>query len=84
MPRTVEATLDPKGTIHFREDLNLTRSQRVLVTLLEDDAEMSGKSNGDVAHLLSLLAEPAFRDRPFGSAKDLEAMVEQNRNHWDE
>lgn len=84
MLKTLEATLEPEGTIHFREKVRLTRSQRVLVTLLEEDSAASDDEPGSVARMLALLASPAFRNRPFGSAKEVEATVEQNRNAWDE
>lgn len=84
MLKTLEATLEPEGTIHFREEVRLTRSQRVLVTLLEEDSAASEAGPGSVARMLALLAEPAFRDRPFGSAEELETIIEQNRNAWEE
>lgn len=52
MLRTVEATLDPDGTLHLCEDLRLGRRYRVLVTLLDEPAE--GES--------ALLAEPALAE----------------------
>jgi len=84
MLKTVEATLDPEGTIRFKERIRLTRPQRVLVTLLEEESAPPDDEEGSVARMLALLAAPAFRDRPVGSAAELEAIVEQNRNAWDE
>ncbi len=84
MLKTIEATLDPEGTIRFKEQLHLTRPQRVLVTLLEEESAAPDDEAGSVARMLALLATPAFRDRPVGSAEELEATVEQNRNAWDE
>lgn len=85
MMKTLEATLDPEGIIHFHEQLRLTRRQRVLVTLLEEDNDLhSDDEPKSLESLLSLLASPEFANRPVGSAKDLEALVEQNRNGWDE
>jgi len=85
MLKTVEGTLDPEGTIHFHEQLRLTRRQRVLVTLLEEGDDVTVDDEPDSwERLLSLLASPEFRNRPMGSAEELEALVEQNRNGWDE
>jgi hypothetical protein len=84
MLRTVEGTLDPEGRIRFREQLNLTRSQRVLVTLLDEESAAEGDQTGNSKSLLALLVAPEFRDRPTGSPEALEAVVEQNRNAWDE
>jgi hypothetical protein len=84
MLKTIEATLDPEGTIRFSEPIHLTQPRRVLVTLLEEESLPTDDSDGDVARMLALLVEPMFRNRPFGSAEELEATVEQNRNAWDE
>lgn len=84
MLKTLEAIIDPEGRIRFREKIRLTRSQRVLVTLLEDENAPSGDEEGGVARMLALLSMPDFRGRPFGSAAELEALVEQNRNAWDD
>ena len=84
MLKTLEATIDPEGRIRFREKIRLTRPQRVLVTLLDEENAPAGDDEGGVTRMLALLSAPDFRDRPFGSAAELEAMVEQNRNAWDE
>lgn len=84
MMRTLEGTLNPEGTIRFSETVRLTRPQRVLVTLLEEESASPAHEADPLARLLSLLAAPEFRDRPYGIAADLEALVEQNRDAWDE
>ena len=84
MLTTLEGTLDPEGTIRFRETLRLTRPRRVLVTLLDDEAAAADKDDGGLASLRSLLAAPEFQNRPYGAAAELEAFVDQTRNAWDE
>ncbi len=82
--RIIEGTLDPEGTIRFHETLHLTRPHRVLVTLLEDELpERQGESDHPES-LLSLLTTPEFRKRPLGSAEELEAVIEQIRESWNE
>jgi hypothetical protein len=83
MLRTLEGTLNPEGTVRFREAVQLTRPQRVLVTLLEDDAAWPASEPGSVDQLLALLATPSFSERPYGLAEALEATVESNRSAWD-
>lgn len=83
MLRTLEATLDPQGKLHFREEVNLSQPQRVLVTLLEEHPAQEPGA-GSVQALLGLLSSAAFRDRPAGSAAELEATVEQIRGALDE
>lgn len=78
MLRTVEGTLDPEGTIRFREEVWLEKSQRVLVTLL-GDSDANGEA-GNVSSVLALLQQPAFRERPIGSAAELEQTVSANRD----
>lgn len=84
MLKTVEGTLDPEGKIRFQEELHLTRSQRVLVTLLEEpDATETDDTTDEAARLRKLLASPKWRNRPIGAADELEALVEALRNEWD-
>jgi hypothetical protein len=83
MLKTLEGTLDPDGAIRFREKIRLTRSQRVLVTLLEEDDAAGDEPENGYTRLRVLLAAPEFRDRPYGSAEELENRVEQIRNEWE-
>jgi hypothetical protein len=78
--KTIEATLDPEGTIRFSEPIHLTQPRRVLVTLLDDEIAPSDEEVGNVARMLALLATPSFRDRPVASAKELDVVAEQNCN----
>ena len=52
MLRTIEATLDEDGRLHFREEVELRGTHRVLVTLLDE----SGVDE------TSLLSEPALAE----------------------
>lgn len=84
MLRTIEGTLDPEGTIRFHEQVYLTHSQRVLVTLLEEqEATESDESADGAARLRALLASSKWINRPYGAADELEALVEDLRNEWD-
>lgn len=83
MLKTLEGTLDLQGNVRFREAVQLTRPQRVLVTLLEEDDTTQFGEPGSVDQLLALLAAPPFSDRPYGLAAELEATVESNRSAWD-
>lgn len=83
MLKTLEGTLGPDGTITLRDPIRVTKSQRVLVTLLGDaDAPVNGET-GDVERVLALLSRPEFRNRPVGSASALETAVAENRTAWD-
>ena len=39
MLQTIEATINPKGIIRFSEDIHITKSLHVLVTILEPSLE---------------------------------------------
>lgn len=84
MLRTIEGTLDPEGTIRFHEHVHLTHSQRVLVTLLEEpEATETNGAADEAARLRALLASPTWINRPYGTAEELESLVEELRNEWD-
>lgn len=60
--RTVEATIDEKGQIHFAEPVELSHPQRVLVTLL--DAEPPKKHLRPYGLAAGDFAVPADFDAP--------------------
>ena len=51
MPKTVEAVADEHGHIRLSEPLTLHASQRVLVTVLEDESESETRNVSDTALL---------------------------------
>ena len=51
MPKTVEAVVDEHGHIRLLEPLTLHASQRVLVTILEDESESEMRNVSDTALL---------------------------------
>ena len=51
MPKTVEAVVDERGQIRLLEPLELHASQRVLVTVLEDESEADERSVSETALL---------------------------------
>ena len=56
MPKTVEAVVDDHGNIRLLEPLKLRASQRVLVTVLEDESEADKRDVTEAA----LLSEEAL------------------------
>jgi hypothetical protein len=56
MPKTVEAVVDEHGQIRLLEPLELRASQRVLVTVLEEETEREGRGQR-MADALTKLAE---------------------------
>ena len=58
MPRTVEAVVDERGHIRLLEPLELRASQRVLVTVLEDEPDADTRDVSETA----LLSEEALAE----------------------
>ena len=58
MPRTVEAVVDEHGHIRLLEPLELRASQRVLVTVLEDEPDADTRDVSETA----LLSEEALAE----------------------
>jgi hypothetical protein len=86
MLRTLEATLDPAGRVRFSEEVRLTRSHRVLVTLLDDELAtgLYAGQEGNLNQVLTLLASPEFRRRSYGNPEAMEAQIQENRSAWEE
>lgn len=90
MLQAVEAVINPDGTVHLLEELQVTKPTRVVMTILPggiDEAEepttiwTTGK--GSVADTLALLSTPAHRSRPAGNAQIIEQTIQENRDAWD-
>ena len=58
MPKTVEAVVDERGHIRLLEPLELRASQRVLVTVLEDEPDADTRDVSETA----LLSEEALAE----------------------
>jgi hypothetical protein len=56
MLRTIEAVIDPDGTVRLLEPVTLSQSRRALVTVLEEEADEAD------ANLPALLSEAALAD----------------------
>ena len=55
MLRTVEAVIDAQGQVHLLEPISLTGSRRALVTILEEERDIS-------VHEAALLSEAALAE----------------------
>jgi len=86
MLRTLEATIDSEGKVHFAERVQLKKPRRVLITLLDDEITQPTNhihQTGSLEHVLALLASPEFRGRPYGSPEEIEVTIQENRITWD-
>jgi hypothetical protein len=87
MLRTLEATIDSEGKVHFAESVQLKKSHRVLITLLDDEITQQPTNGtpqvGSLQRILALLSSPEFRERPYGSPEEIEATIQENHKAWD-
>jgi len=73
MPKTVEAVVDERGHIRLLEPLTLHASQRVLVTVLEEEPEAEKRDVSETALLSEeTLAEDWNRDEEDEAWKHLQ------------
>lgn len=77
MLQTVEGIVDVDGQIRWLEPLCVAKPSRVLVTLLPDANSARVKPEGNIATLKAFLQSPDFVNRPRGSAKEIEAHIQE-------
>lgn len=82
MLTTVEAEVDVSGNVRLLEPVEVKKTTRAIVTLLEDNnGEKSEKGNAQ--KMLKFLQSNRFKTRKSYSAEEIEAQIEENRNSWD-
>ena len=77
MLRTVEAEINTDGTVTLLEPVEVKKTSRALVTVLENGDE---PNKGNAAAILELINSPGFKNRRSYSAEEIEAQIEENRN----
>lgn len=84
MLQTIEAIIEPSGTIRLLEEVHFSSPKRALVTVLETPAnEDAAPERGNAAVILKF-----FKDNPLPpecrrSAEEIDAGIEAERNAWD-
>jgi hypothetical protein len=90
MYRTIEATIQPDGTIRFDEYVEIGTQRRVLVTLLDDvtpevtQSEALQAQRTSATEMSSLLETERFLHRPYGDPEQIERTIQENREAWGE
>lgn len=80
MLQTVEAEIRIDGTVKLLEPLQVNRTTRALVTLLENtDVE----NNNNATSLTEFLESDEFKNRKSYSIEEIESQVEEARNSWE-
>jgi hypothetical protein len=87
MLQTVEAEIDVNGNVHLLEPLKITKTSRVLATLLDEEVktikETPSKGEGNVSAVLEFLRTHRLPEEARPSVEDMEAQITENRNSWD-
>lgn len=81
MLTAVEAEIDVGGHVRLLEPLEVTKTTRAVVTLLEGKGEK--REGGNIKAILDFLRENRLPEGSRLTAEEIEAQIEENRNSWD-
>lgn len=81
MLTTVEAEIDVGGNVRLLEPVEVRRTTRAILTLLDGNGKASGR--GNVNEVLEFLRNNRLPDASRPTAEEIEAQIEENRNSWD-
>ncbi len=82
MLTTVEAEIDVKGNVTFLEPLQLTKTTRAFVTILEDKISNNlDKGNGN--NILAFLQNNRLPQHLLPTTDEIEAQIKEIRDSWD-
>lgn len=82
MLTTVEAEIDVGGNVRLLEPVEVTKTTRAIVTLLENGSgEKSEK--GNAAKILEFLKSHRFKNRQSYSDEEIEAQIQEARDSWE-
>lgn len=81
MLTTVEAEIDTNGNIRLLEPVEVKKTTRAIVTLLEETNE--SESNSKENKIAELLKNPEFANRKSYPSDEIEKRIEDLRNSWE-
>lgn len=81
MLTTVKAEVDVSGNVRLLEPLEVTKTTRAIVTLLDESNGDGGEGNGK--KMLEFLRDPKYKNRKSYSAEEIESQIEEARNSWE-
>lgn len=82
MYQTYEAIVEPTGTVHMLESLQLDHSCRAFVTLLEPARAANEQAEGNVKEILKFLADTRLSTTAKLTAQEIEAQILAEREAW--
>jgi hypothetical protein len=84
MLQTVEAIVDPEGTVRLLEEVHVSSPTRAILTLLETPSPPVEESiHGGVSALLKFLEENRLPDPARLSEAEIDAQIHEEREAWD-
>lgn len=78
MLRTIEAEVMEDGTIIPLEAIDVKRTTRALVTLIEN-----GSTQGNAGDVQRLMKSNSFQNRRAYTAQQIEQQIDEERNGWE-
>lgn len=82
MLTTVEAEIDVSGNVRLLEPVEVKKTTRAIVTLLEEN---NGNDNqkGNAQNVLEFLQKNRLPKESYPSAEEIEAQIQEARDSWD-
>ena len=82
MYQTYEAIVEPTGTVHMLESLQIDHSCRAFITLLEPSRAANEQAKGNVKEILKFLADTRLSTTAKLSAHEIDAQISAEREAW--
>ena len=83
MLQTVEAIVDPSGTVRLLERLRVDHPARAVVTLIDIAAETPATGAGNSDDILRFLEQSRLPTADRLSAAEIDAQIKAERDAWD-
>lgn len=81
MLTTVKAEIDVGGNIRLLEPLEVTRTTKAIVTLLDESG--GARNGGNAARALAFLRSNRLPEDSRTSPSEIDARIEEARDSWD-
>lgn len=82
MLTTVEAEIDVSGNVRLLEPVEVKKTTRAIVTLLEERTD-NDKQKGNAQNVLEFLQKNRLPRESYPTAEEIEAQIKEARESWD-
>ena len=83
MLKTVEAEIDIGGNVRLLEPIEVLKTTRALVTVLNETENRDKAEQENSKAILEFLRNNRLPESSRRTAEEIEAQIEENRNSWD-